>query len=129
MRSIPICISRTAFLVEMLELHRWNTSVGFQISGNQTDVSGVVHRSLTETGAFRPRAGIDRGRCRLQNQEELTDVIRDNPSTDILQVAYQVGLSRNAVWPTLHADQFYKNLYLATFTYSCFDDFYRDPWM
>jgi hypothetical protein len=46
------------FVMEILELHEGNTSIGIHITGNLSDVSARVHHIMRETGALRPPAYI-----------------------------------------------------------------------
>jgi hypothetical protein len=129
---MPMCITCTAFVMEMLELQRGNTSVKMQIGGSPRHVSTTAHRVLRGTGAFVPPAGAvcrmkrqpetcvytgapcsegnrcicATGRSSVQDEEKVSDAVHANPSSST-QIACGTGLSQSAVWRTLHKAQLY----------------------
>jgi hypothetical protein len=61
----------------------------------------AVHRRLRETGSFKPRTHVGRGRRNVQDDEVLLDAVNDNPSSSTRRIASQTGLSQSAVWRVL----------------------------
>jgi hypothetical protein len=83
MRNMATCIPCTAFVMEILQLHRRNTSVDVQIGGNPA----TVHHRLWKTGAFMLPAYLGRGRRSLRNDKEMFDLVQDDPSTSARSLA------------------------------------------
>jgi hypothetical protein len=54
-----------------------------------------------------PPAHICHGKNNVWNEEEVLDAIHTNPLTSSCWVAYEIGLSQNAGWCTLHEEHLY----------------------
>jgi hypothetical protein len=61
----------------------------------------AVHRRLRETGSFKPRTLVGRGRCNMKDDEAVLDAVNGNPSSSTRRIASQTGLSQSAVWRVL----------------------------
>jgi hypothetical protein len=68
-RSMMMCISCTSFVTEMLELHRWNTSVDIHVEGKRKIRICNDIRQWEQTGASMPPAHVRLGRRDEQNTE------------------------------------------------------------
>ncbi|KAJ3662341.1 hypothetical protein Zmor_006695 [Zophobas morio] len=71
---------------------------------NHKTFANVVQR-LRENGKFQPRFS-DRGRERtertLDAEEEILNVVENDPGISIRRLSYRVGVSPFVVWRTLH---------------------------
>jgi hypothetical protein len=61
----------------------------------------AVHSRLKETGSFKQRTHVGRGKRNVQDDEVVLDAVNDNPSNCTRRIASQTGLSQSAVWPVL----------------------------
>jgi hypothetical protein len=61
----------------------------------------AVHRRPRETGSFKPRTHVGRGRRNVQDDVVVLDAVNDNPSNITRRFASQTGLSQSAVWRVL----------------------------
>jgi hypothetical protein len=82
-----------AFMTEMLELHRRNTSVGIHMKGNLAGMSAMVHSSLKEISAFIPCTHVGPGKCNVQNEENVLNAVNANPLIIIHWITCKTGLS------------------------------------
>jgi hypothetical protein len=61
----------------------------------------AVHHRLKETGSFKSRAHVGRGRRNVQDDEVVLDAVNDNLSSSTRRIASQTGRSQSAVWRVL----------------------------
>jgi hypothetical protein len=54
MQSKFICISCTAFVMDMLKVHQGSANINLQIGGTPTDLFAAVRCCLKEMGIFMP---------------------------------------------------------------------------
>jgi hypothetical protein len=57
-----------------------------------------IHRRLRETGSFKPRTDVDRGRRNVQNGEAVLDALNGDLSSSTRRAVSETGLSQNVVW-------------------------------
>jgi hypothetical protein len=58
-----------AFVIEMLELHQMNTSIGIHIGGNPTHTFTALHCRLRQTDAFMPpMLAVADAMCRMKRK-------------------------------------------------------------
>lgn len=90
LQSMLTCISCSAFVTEMLELHWWNTTDHRE--HNPIDVFAMVHCSVRKTGTIVPTACANHGPHSMENEEEVLDAIHANPMASAHWVTYKTGL-------------------------------------
>jgi hypothetical protein len=71
--------SHSAFEINMLQLHRENSSINIRTGGYPKEVFAMVHHSLVETGGLISPAYDGCGRCTVQNEGEESDTIHASP--------------------------------------------------
>jgi hypothetical protein len=57
----------------------------------------AVHRRLRETGSFKSRIHVGRGRRNVQDDEVVLDAVNDNASSSTRRIASQTGFSQSVV--------------------------------
>jgi hypothetical protein len=98
----------------------------------------AVHRRLRETGSFKPRIRVGRGRRNVQDDEVVLDAVNDNPSRSTRCITSQTGLSQSAVWGVLGENSLHPfhlqqckgyNQGTKSVVLSTVDDFHTESWM
>lgn len=70
------------FVIEMLELHEGNASIGIQFGGYPTHMQAEANRSIHATY-------VGCGRCNVQTEEKVLGAIDANLLTNILRFSIQ----------------------------------------
>jgi hypothetical protein len=92
-RSILFFISCMAFMLEMLQLQRGNTSIGIRISDKSRVSMRKVHSHHQHMSA------ITHAMCITHNTEEVSDAVHVNPLTSIRYITCEIDLCQGAVLP------------------------------
>jgi hypothetical protein len=67
----------------------------------------TVHRNLKETGTFMLHSLLGHERSNAWDEEEVLDIVHDNPPTSTRHVSYATRLSQTAGWRALLENQSY----------------------
>jgi hypothetical protein len=68
----------------------------------------MVHRNLREAGPLMPHTLAGCGRRNVRDEEDVLDIVHDNPSTSRRHICPTTGrLSESAVWRTLRENQLF----------------------
>jgi hypothetical protein len=68
----------------------------------------TAHRDLRETGTVMPHARAGPGRRRVRDEEDVLDIVRDNPSTSTRHIpSARERRSEGEVWRTLRENKLY----------------------
>jgi hypothetical protein len=97
----------------------------------------AIHCRLRETGSFKPRTHVGRGRRNMQDDKVVLDAVNGNPSSSTSRIASQKGLSQSALWRVLRENSLHPfhnlckgyNQGTKSVVLSIVDGFYTESWM